>query len=147
MSKELITCMNQCLANSFEMYSRAHGMHWNIEGMNFKQFHDFFAMVYTEIYDVIDIFAEEIRACDGYAIYGTDAFSKSNILPNSKMLTGNKEKEMLQELEMCNEIVLKSLNSCFDLAQKENLQGLMDFISGRLDAHKKHGWMIRSFLK
>jgi starvation-inducible DNA-binding protein len=147
MSKELITNLNQCLANSFEMYQRAHGMHWNVEGMFFNQFHDFFGDVYGEIYGAIDKFAEEIRACDGYAIYGTAAFAKTNMLPESKMLTGTDVKSMLRELEMCNEIIIKCLSSCFDMATNERKHGLANFLADRMDAHAKHGWMIRSLLK
>lgn len=147
MKKELVTKLNQCLANSFEMYQRAHGMHWNVEGNLFKQYHDFFGDIYSEIYDSIDKFAEEIRTCDGYAIYGTKVISDTNVLPESKMLTGVNVREMLSELEMCNEIVLKCLSGCFDMATAEKLQGLANFLADRQDAHAKHGWMIRSMLK
>ncbi len=147
MSQKLITDLNQCLANSFEMYQRAHGMHWNVEGIQFVQFHEFFNNVYSEIYGSIDQLAEEIRACDGYAIYGTQAFATTNMLPDSKMLTGNKVIDMLKELEMCNEIVLKSLNSCFDEATKEKRQGLANFLADRIDRHNKHGWMLKSLQK
>lgn len=147
MSQKLITDLNQCLANSFEMYQRAHGMHWNVEGIQFVQFHEFFGNVYSEIYGSIDQLAEEIRACDGYAIYGTQAFANTNMLPDSKMLTGNKVVDMLKELEMCNEIVLKSLNSCFDQATKEKRQGLANFLADRIDQHNKHGWMLKSLQK
>lgn len=147
MNQKLSSSLNQALANSFEMYSRAHGMHWNIEGMFFPLYHTFFADVYTEVYGAIDAFAEEIRATGTYVGYGTKFFSESNVLPDTKQLIGSEVKEMLRELDMSNEIVLKSLNVAFDLAQKDNLQGLMDFLAARIDAHKKHSWMIKSCLK
>lgn len=147
MSQQLITSLNQCLANSFELYSRAHGFHWNIEGIQFPLYHDFFGDIYTEIYSAIDPLAEEIRAAGGYAIFGTSAFSKTNMLPDSKNQTGTDVKSMLNELDMCNEIVLKCLNASFKIAESEDAQGLMDFLAGRIDAHKKHSWMIKSCLK
>jgi DNA-binding ferritin-like protein len=39
------------------------------------------------------------------------------------------------------------LNQCFSEAEQENQQGIANFIAERLDAHGKHGWMLRSFLK
>ena len=141
---KLIDSLNLALSNSFEFYTRAHGMHWNVEGMFFPVYHDFFGQIYLEVHESIDMFAEQIRAAGGYAIYGTEAFSRTHMLPDSKTLVGNDVKGMLSELEISNEIVLKSLNAAFDLAEQEKAQGLMDFLAARIDAHKKHAWMIKS---
>lgn len=146
MNKALVDALNTALANSFEFYARAHGMHWNVEGMFFPLYHSFFGDIYTEVYGAIDTFAEEIRAVGGYVKYGTKSFNDENVLPQSDQLVGSKVKEMLNELDISNEIVLKSINTCFDLAEKEGNQGLMDFLASRLDAHKKHAWMIKSCL-
>lgn len=145
--KQLIDSLNNTLANVFEMYVRAHGMHWNIEGSDFPTYHSFFGDIYSEVYGSIDILAEQIRAVGGYVRYGTKAFSELNIVPDSKEIVGSKAMAMLGEIETCNSIVLKSLNSSFELAQKNNLQGLMNFLADRIDTHQKHGWMIRSCLK
>lgn len=143
----LTVSLNQCLANTFEMYQRAHGMHWNVEGINFPLYHDFFGSLYEEIYGSIDQFAEEIRACGDYAIFGTKAFSLTNQLPTCECGDMTDVKSMLQSLLECNDIVLNCLNHCFSLAESEKYQGLMDFLAGRIDAHKKHGWQISSCLK
>jgi DNA-binding ferritin-like protein len=37
--------------------------------------------------------------------------------------------------------------AAFPIAEQENEQGIADFIAGRIDAHGKHGWMLRSILK
>lgn len=147
MNQKLIDSLNQAFANSFEFYTRAHGMHWNIEGMFFPFYHDFFATVYTEVYGAIDVFAEEIRSAGGYVGYGTLEFSKKNMLPESKQIMGTDVKAMLNELSMSNAIVMKSLNAAFELAEADKNQGLMDFLAARLDAHAKHAWMIDSCLK
>jgi DNA-binding ferritin-like protein len=39
------------------------------------------------------------------------------------------------------------LNQTFASAEEENRQGIADFTAGRIEAHQKHGWMLRSFLK
>jgi starvation-inducible DNA-binding protein len=143
----LIEDLNKSLANSIEFYSRAHGMHWNVEGMFFPVYHKFFAKIYEEVYGAIDTFAEEIRACGGYVGYGTAFVSKTNMIPETKQIMGNDVAEMITELQMSNAIVLKSLNSCFQLAENAKNQGLMDFLAARIDAHSKHGWMIDSCLK
>lgn len=147
MNQKLIDSLNLAFANSFEFYTRAHGMHWNVTGMFFPLYHDFFATVYTEVYGSIDLFAEEIRAAGGYVGYGTQEFAKKNMLPETKQIMGTDVKGMLNELSMSNAIVIKTLNVAFELAEREKNQGLMDFLAARLDAHAKHAWMIDSCLK
>jgi DNA-binding ferritin-like protein len=54
---------------------------------------------------------------------------------------------MCFELSKDNEIILADLNVAFDLASEMKLQGLADFLSGRIDTHNKHAWMLRSITK
>jgi starvation-inducible DNA-binding protein len=52
--------------------------------------------------------------------------------------------EMIQILAQDNQAMLEVLKSIFEIANSNNEQGLADFIAGRLDAHKKHAWMLRA---
>jgi starvation-inducible DNA-binding protein len=54
---------------------------------------------------------------------------------------------MIEELSANNGQVIELLNKTFQIAEQENQQGIMDFLAARIDAHGKHGWMLRSFLK
>jgi DNA-binding ferritin-like protein len=54
---------------------------------------------------------------------------------------------MIEELLANNGQMIELLNQCFAEAEQENQQGIMDFLAERIDAHGKHGWMLRSFLK
>ena len=54
---------------------------------------------------------------------------------------------MLQSLKYTNSKVISTLNKVYDLANKQNEQGICNFIADRIDTHKKHEWMLRSSLK
>jgi DNA-binding ferritin-like protein len=54
---------------------------------------------------------------------------------------------MLEELLANNGQMLDLLNQVFQVATEENQQGIANFIAERIDAHQKHGWMLRSYLK
>ncbi len=54
---------------------------------------------------------------------------------------------MLEELLANNGQMLDLLNETFQVATEENQQGIANFIAERIDAHQKHGWMLRSYLK
>ena len=131
--------LQTALANSFEMYVRAHSFHWNVEGILFPLYHGFFSDIYEEVHGALDAFAEEIRAAGYFASLRVD-----HSIAKSKNPVGTQIKVMLQELQAANDEVLKSLTESFHAAEKEDAQGLMDFLASRIDAHKKHAWMLKS---
>ena len=67
MNQELITALTKVMADTFAMYYKAHSSHWNIEGPNFPQYHDFLQNLYTELWNTVDTIAEKIRQLGGYA--------------------------------------------------------------------------------
>lgn len=142
---ELVISLRVLLGNTFVMYFKAHSHHWNVEGINFSQFHDFFGKLYEDVYGSIDHIAEEMRALNVYA-----PRSISELYEYKTLNEGNVSitvEQMLQDLEIANNGVLESLNKAMEIATRENKQGLADFLAGRIDTHEKHGWMIRSHLK
>ena len=65
--EELVNRMKVVLATSFSFALKAQYYHWNIEGIHFSQYHDFFGNLYEEVFGSIDQTAEQIRALDAYA--------------------------------------------------------------------------------
>lgn len=133
------------LADTFFMYQKAHSYHWNVEGMFFSQMHDFFGNIYEEVYAAIDPFAEEIRSMGQYAPRDIEEMYDDKTVNCKNRATT--VKEMLTDLLDTNNKVIISLNNLFQELQSKNDQSFMDFVAARLDAHKKHGWMIRATLK
>jgi hypothetical protein len=43
-----------------------------------------------------------------------------------------------------NETIIAILMDVHQAAERENQKGLLNYIEGRLDTHKKHSWMLRS---
>jgi len=141
----LTELMKKLLADTFALYLKSHNYHWNVEGPNFSQYHDFFGKLYEELHDSIDFIAEQIRVLDSYAPGSMSRFLELTEIkcelnvPNSL--------DMAKKLLEDNETVLDTLNVIFDLADNLKQQGLADFIGGRIDIHKKHSWMLKSILK
>jgi starvation-inducible DNA-binding protein len=143
--ENLIQSMRKVLANSFVFYLKAQNYHWNVEGENFSQYHEFFGKLYEEVYGSIDATAEEIRALGDYAPGSLKRYIELTDIEEEVVIP--KLEEMLATLLRDNTVVIASLNSAFSEAEKNNEQGLMDFLAGRLDAHKKHAWMLRASIK
>ena len=143
---ELNTALKIVLANTYAMYFKAHGFHWNVEGKDFSQMHDFFSGIYEELFAAVDTIAEEIRALDEYAPYNMTELASITTIKESNIY-GVDVSGMLSDLNDANGAVIEALNSAHKLADAENNRGLLNLIEERLDVHAKHGWMIRASSK
>lgn len=141
----LIELMKKVLADSYAFTIKAQNYHWNVEGPNFPQYHEFFGKLYEEVYSSIDTTAEEIRALGSYA---PGSFSRFQELSDIEDETGFPvPAEMFRKLLADNQVIIETLTTAFGLADNFNEQGLADYIAGRIDAHKKHDWMLKSINK
>jgi starvation-inducible DNA-binding protein len=141
--EELIKNLRVCLADTFVMYFKAHSAHWNYEGSNFPQYHDFFGKIYEELFAAVDDIAEHIRALDGMA-----PNSLSDILSNTSLSQSNRSgEEFLRDLLNANEAIIISLLKAYESADKVTELGVANFLQDRIDIHQKHGWMLKATLK
>ena len=143
---ELRTAIKVLLANTTVMYYKAHQFHWNIEGIEFTQYHEFFEDIYTDVYGSIDPIAELLRKLDDYTPVSLDELFKYKTLQEETTRTPLLS-DILASLIKANEEVLTSLNKVFDLATKNKQQGIANFIADRIDTHQKHGWFLKASAK
>jgi starvation-inducible DNA-binding protein len=143
---ELVTAMKIVLANTFAMYFKAHGHHWNVEGKDFSQMHDFFAGIYEELFAAADTIAEKIRALDDYAPYNMTELASTTTVKESSIF-GLDVAGMIGDLLDANGAVIEALNSAHKLAEAEGDRGLVNMLEERLDVHAKHAWMLRATSK
>ena len=141
----LIEIMRKVLADTFAMYLKAHNYHWNVEGPNFPQYHEFFGNLYEELHGAVDPIAEEIRSLDAYAPGSFSRFMELTEIEDETNVP--MAREMALKLIRDNDMVLNTFNVAFKLADQFDRQGLADFIAGRIDTHNKHAWMLRSIIK
>lgn len=133
------------LGCSYVYFTKAAGFHWNIEGPNFPQYHEFLGELYGDVYGSIDRIAEYIRTLDSYA-----PGSLARMLELSKLSEQTKiprAELMFAELIEDTTHLIDCLNECFSAATAENQQGIANFIAERLDAMNKHLWMMKSIMK
>lgn len=141
----LIEIMRKVLADAYAFQLKAHNYHWNVEGPNFAQYHDFLGELYAEVFASVDTTAEEVRSLDAYAPASFSRFMELTDIECETMVPA--PMEMMNRLLSDNEKVLNTLNVAFKLAENFDKQGLADYLAGRIDVHNKHRWMLRSFTK
>jgi starvation-inducible DNA-binding protein len=144
--EELIGRLRQLQANAFIYYSKAHGYHWDVEGILFDQFHSFFEGIYQDAWESVDDWAEWIRRFGGKASFNvSEALMISNVKYDLGPETSN-PMAMLQSLYNSNAIIIEDLKQAFSVAEQANEEGAANFIAERIDVHQKWQWKIRASL-
>jgi starvation-inducible DNA-binding protein len=142
----LVDALKQVLASSFVFYLKAHNFHWNVEGSNFSEYHKFLDELQSEVYDnAIDRTAEFIRVLDSYAPGSLTRFLELSVIQDQVKVP--RAELMITELYEDNLKLIEILKATFPMASEANEEGIANFIAERIDAHGKHSWMLRSFLK
>ena len=145
MDEKYHLALKTAFASEYAFAIKAQNFHWNVEGPLFVQLHDLFDRIYTEVYDSIDTFAEQLRALQ---VYTPASLAKFSML--TKVEDENSVPEfhgMLSELLEDSEKMANIFKMVFSMSEAAGDHGLSDFLAGRQDAHKKHSWMLRACLK
>jgi starvation-inducible DNA-binding protein len=137
--------LKTAFASEFSFYLKAHNFHWNVEGPLFYQLHLLFERIYTEVYESIDTFAEQLRAKQIYAPASLQKFSMLSLV-NDENATPDFQ-SMTRELLADSDKMAEIFRITFDMAEAAGDHGLSNFLADRQDAHKKHSWMLRASLK
>jgi starvation-inducible DNA-binding protein len=143
--EKLIAQLKTILGTNFALYLKVHGYHWNIEGSNFPQYHDFLNDLYTSIFAQTDPLAEHLRALNSYApgslarMLELADIQEANSIPDAMA--------MMRDLAADNDRFIVHLRAGIVAAEMANEPAVGNFLQDILDTHQKHGWMLRSIIK
>jgi starvation-inducible DNA-binding protein len=139
--KKVASSLEQVLTDTYALYTKTHGYHWNVEGPRFSQLHLLFETQYNELWASLDLMAERIRALGHYApsgesIAGKTVIKADNGVPN--------EDQMLANLAAGNEAVVKAARNALTIAEEAGDQATADLMTQRVSAGEKAAWMLRA---
>ncbi len=138
-SAEAVT---KLMANTYTLYLKTHGYHWNVEGPHFQQLHIQFMEQYTEMWTAVDELAERVRALGLYAPRSYAAMAK---VSDIKEEAGSPDwKTMVQTLAQDHEQLAKIARDVLRIAEEANDDATADVVSPRVTLHEKTAWMLRA---
>jgi len=143
--EKLIQYARIAFASEFSFYIKTHSFHWNVEGSDFYEYHKMLEVIYDEVYSSIDDFAEKIRSLGAYIPTSLNNLNMLTKIEDENHVP-NKD-EMIKELLLDNEKMIKILKMTYDAAEAAGENGFSNFLAERMDAHKKHGWFLKSSIK
>ncbi|MEW9573623.1 Dps family protein [Rhodanobacter sp. Si-c] len=137
--------LSKLLADTYSLYLKTHSFHWNVTGPQFNSLHGMFETQYNELWLAVDEVAERIRTLDMFAPGSYSQFAR---LSSIKEESGVPEwKVMVGQLMEGHEIAAHTARAAIKVAGKAGDEGTADMLTGRLKAHEKTAWMLRSLLK
>lgn len=143
--KQVAHELSKVLADSFTLYQKTHGYHWNVRGPSFRSLHLLFEEQYNEIWTAIDDIAERIRALGAIAPQGASALGNLTSIKDGDP-TGSAD-DFLKDLKDGHEIVIASLKELVEVSEDAGDVSTADLATERLTAHEKHLWMIKATLE
>lgn len=135
--KEIAAGLSKLLADTYAVYLKTHGYHWNVRGPNFGSLHALFMTHYTEMWAAIDLIAERIRALGELAPMGYGAFAQLSQIKDGD--PSQNAEAMLKELVADHAALVATAKAARDGVDDVTAS----LIDARVEAHEKHAWMLR----
>jgi len=133
------------LASTQSFAIKSQNFHWNVEGSNFPQYHEFFDTLYNDVSDTIDRIAEYIRILGHYTPGSLTRYAELSIIQDQTKIP--RAELMFQEsLQDC-ETMIQLVVAMFEEAANENQHGIENYMAELQDLYGKKAWFIRSILK
>lgn len=132
-------------ANAFAFALKAQYYHWNVEGPDFVQYHEFFGELYADVYQSVDAVAELIRTLDSYAPGTLTRLKELTTVDDSDTVPS--ALEMIKNLEIANTELLATITTAYEAAEEAKQYGISNYLQDRIQAHEKHGWMLKALQK
>jgi starvation-inducible DNA-binding protein len=137
--------LSKLQADTYAVYLKTHGYHWNVRGPYFAQLHALLEQQYNEVWTAVDRIAERVRALGGLAPMGYARFAEL-----SPIRDGDPEQSsdaMLADLVKDHETLVATARAARATADQAGDDTTASLIDDRIEAHEKHAWMLRASLR
>jgi len=133
------------LASTQSFAIKSQNFHWNIEGSDFPQYHEFYDKLYNDVNETIDPIAEYIRILGHYTPGSLQRYAELTIIEDQVKIP--RAELMFHETLTDTVKMIQLVVTIFDEATNEKQQGIANFLAELQDLYGKKAWFIRSILK
>ncbi|HEV7722089.1 MAG TPA: Dps family protein, partial [Iamia sp.] len=129
--EEIAEGLSKVMADTYSLYLKTHGFHWNVTGPMFNTLHLMFEEEYNELWMAVDLIAERIRAL---GVYAPGSYAQLGALTSIPEADGvPSAPDMLEELVAGHEQVARIARASFGPAEAANDQVTADLLTQRLE--------------
>ncbi len=143
-NQHVVRGLEKLLADSYVLYLKTHGYHWNVTGPMFTTLHTLFEQQYMELADAVDEVAERIRALGVRAPGSYAQFLELATVAEDRSVPV--AEDMIRSLVSDSSIVVSSARQLVRAAEGAGDDASGDLGIRRIEIHEKAAWMLRSHL-
>lgn len=140
--KEISEGLSGLLADTYTLYLKTHGYHWNVTGPMFRNLHLMFEEQYVELGTAVDVIAERIRALGSHAPASFTEFKALSEIPEADGVP--EAMDMVKDLIKGHETLVKGARALVTTAEEADDVATADLVTTRIDTHEKTAWMLRA---
>lgn len=143
MTDKVVDALKRVLGDTYAVYMKTHGYHWNVTGPQFHSLHTMFEEQYTALWQSLDLIAERIRSLGAMApgssremgAYATIK-EEGEAVPSANV--------MLETLVADHQTWLKTAEAALEAATEAGDTGTEDLLTPLISEHEKTVWMLKS---
>tara|TARA_R110002072_G_scaffold262539_2_gene421330 strand:+ start:1070 stop:1552 length:483 start_codon:yes stop_codon:yes gene_type:complete len=143
-TKDLVSDLNNLLANFQIYYQNLRGIHWNIKGKRFFDLHVKFEELYTDANLKVDEIAERILTLGETPLHTFEDYSVKAQVPVGKNISQD-DKAVRLIVDSLTEL-LKIERQILDKSGDANDEGTNAMMSGFITEQEKTVWMMKAWL-
>ncbi|GGB72162.1 Dps family protein [Blastomonas aquatica] len=142
--KEVAKALQHGLADTYSLYLKTLGVHWNIVGPAFYSVHKLTEVQYEDLHAAADVIAERIRALGHIAPASFGDYTKLSVVDSSE--TPSQADAMLKGLITDNEAIAKRMREFVEIAEDADDVFTADLLTARIGKHEESAWMLRALI-
>ena len=142
---QVAASLSKLLAETYTLYLKTQGFHWNVTGPRFHDLHKLFEAQYNELAEANDEIAERIRALGVKAPASYSEFKKLAAI--SEETGAPAANEMIRQLLTDNRSAVRAAQTVVEAAEEHDDIGSADLATQRIRAHEKAAWMLDALLQ
>lgn len=137
-----VDALKKLLGETYALYAKTHGYHWNVTGPRFNSLHTMFMTQYTELWAALDEIAERIRALGHFAPGSPGEMTDlATIKPDNGIPEAG---DMVANLAKGHEAVSRAAKEGLKVAEENGDAVSADLFTQRATIAEKTAWMLRA---
>jgi len=133
------------LSDTYLLYVKTQGFHWNVTGPQFGELHAMFEQQYVDLAAAVDELAERLRAIGQIAPGSFAQFKRMSKIGEEEDAPDSDR--MIEVLTEDHGHVIRRMREVLELAEPLGDAETADMMIRRMQVHGKQAWMLRSHLK
>ena len=141
--KNVVSALQQLLADYQVYYSNLRGFHWNVKGKDFYVMHAQFENMYNNAAEKVDEIAERILMLDGIPAHNFSEYLKTAKVKESGYVTSGDEG--VKHVMETTSYFLESEHNSLKLASEAGDEATVAMMSDYIKEQEKQLWMLTAY--